>query len=53
MLHMLQVGWSQWASTVDIHNILLGKHHVLYTLPVDVRLREILQGLCVCTCVRV
>ena len=42
---MLQVGWSQWASPVDIHD------HVLYTLPVDVRLREILQGLCVCTCV--
>ena len=51
MLHMLQVGWSQWASTVDIHNILLGKHHVLYTLPVDVRLREILRGLCVYVCV--
>ena len=48
MLHMLQDGWSQWASPVDI---LLGKHHVLYTLPVDVRLREILWGLCVCTCV--
>ena len=51
MLHMLQVGWSQWANPVDIHNILLGKHHVLYTLPVDVRLREILRGLCVCMCV--
>ena len=48
MLRMLQVGWS---STVDIHNILLGKHHVLYTLRVDVCLRDILRGLCVCTCV--
>ena len=28
-----------------------GKHHVLYTLPLDVCLREILRGLCVCTCV--
>ena len=25
--YMLQVDWSQWASPVDIHNILLGEHH--------------------------
>ena len=34
----------QWAPQVDIHDILV-------TLPVNVRLREILRGLCVCTCV--